>query len=348
VLTLYRRHRAKCKYKSRRAKCFCPIWAQGVLHEETIRRSLDLTNWEAAQKKVREWEIHGRENTLTLGEAYDRFLDTYHGRARATIDKHRQMKREVLRYFGDVSLKCVSVDDLDRFQVSWKLGKQTVANKIGRLRSFFNFCVKREWIEKSPARHMEVPTIEQVERKPFEPEELEKIWEAVDQFPNWGIYGEGTRDRLRAFLLTLRWTGMRIGDCVQLEARKIVDGQITIRTTKNGKRVSIPLHPDAREALEKIKNGNRFYFWSGEGTVKSAVSAWERTMKRLYKICGFRAHCHRFRHNFASELLAKGIPISEVAAVLGNSAKMVEKVYGQWCKGRADSLNQMVKATWGF
>ena len=53
-------------------------------------------------------------------------------------------------------------------------------------------------------------------------------------------------------------------------------------------------------------------------------------MKRLYRICGFRAHCHRFRHNFATELLAKGVPVSEVAAVLGNSPKMVEKVYGQW------------------
>jgi integrase/recombinase XerD len=175
---------------------------------------------------------------------------------------------------------------------------------------------------------------------------LKKIWEAVDQFPNWGIYGEKTRDRLRAFLIVLRWTGMRIGDCVQLEDAKIVDGQITIRTTKTGQRVSIPLHPEAQAALKTIKNGNRLYFWSGEGTLKSAVSAWERTMKRLYKICRFRAHCHRCRHNFATELVAKGVPISEVAAVLGNSAKMVEKVYGQWCKGRADALNELVKATW--
>ncbi len=107
---------------------------------------------------------------------------------------------------------------------------------------------------------------------------------------------------------------MRIGDFVQLEDAKIVAGQITIRTTKTGQRVSIPLHPEAHAALEKIKNGNRFYLWSGKGTLKSAVSAWERTMKRLYKICGFRAHCHRFRHNLATELLAKGIPISEVAS----------------------------------
>ena len=108
----------------------------------------------------------------------------------------------------------------------------------------------------------------------------------------------------------------------------------------------LPLHPEARSALKSIKNSNRFYFWSGEGTLKSGVSAWERTMKRLYKICGFRAHCHRFRHNFATELLAKGVPVSEVAAVLGNSPKMVEKVYGQWIHGRQAALNESVKLTW--
>ncbi|KAA6460175.1 site-specific integrase [Acidobacteria bacterium AB60] len=56
-------------------------------------------------------------------------------------------------------------------------------------------------------------------------------------------------------------------------------------------------------------------------------------MKRLYRICGFRAHCHRFRHNLATELLAKGVPVSEVAAILGNSADGREGV----CAGRARS-----------
>jgi hypothetical protein len=52
MLTLYRRHRAKCKLKGRKAKCSCPIWVQGKLHGEELRQSLDLTNWEAAAKRV--------------------------------------------------------------------------------------------------------------------------------------------------------------------------------------------------------------------------------------------------------------------------------------------------------
>jgi integrase len=348
VLTLYRRHRAKCKMRGRRAKCSCPIWAQGVLRGEEIRKSLDLTNWEAAQRTIQEWEIHGIKNAIRLEDAYDRYLENHrvNHSAADTIQKHRRLRKLMVEHFGNCPVRGITIDDLDRFRGTWNLSPTTTVNTINRVRMFFNFCMKREWIEKSPARHLTIPKIDEVERKPYEPEELKKIWEAVDQFPNWGIYGEKTRDRLRAFLTVLRWTGMRIGDCVQLEDAKIVNGQITIRTTKTGQRVSIPLHPEARAALEKIKNSNRYYFWSGEGTLKSGVSAWERTMKRLYKICGFRAHCHRWRHNFATELLAKGVPVSEVAAVLGNSPKMVEKVYGQWIRGRQDALNESVKMTW--
>jgi hypothetical protein len=74
MLTIYRRHRAKCKMKGRRAKCSCPIWVQGILEGEEIRESLSLTSWEAAQKKARDWEIAGKKNTLMVGDAFDRFI----------------------------------------------------------------------------------------------------------------------------------------------------------------------------------------------------------------------------------------------------------------------------------
>ena len=74
MLTLYRRHRAKCKSTARRAKCFCPIWVQGILRGEEIRKSLDLTNWEAASKLVRDWEVEKPKDVPTIEEAAKRFI----------------------------------------------------------------------------------------------------------------------------------------------------------------------------------------------------------------------------------------------------------------------------------
>ena len=49
AIALYRRHISDCRNTSRKQRnCRCPIWAEGTIHTEKVRRSLDLTNWEAA------------------------------------------------------------------------------------------------------------------------------------------------------------------------------------------------------------------------------------------------------------------------------------------------------------
>jgi hypothetical protein len=58
VLTVYRRHLAKCPHRSRRERrCKCPLHVEGTLRGEIIRKALDLTSWEAAQDRVRDWEL---------------------------------------------------------------------------------------------------------------------------------------------------------------------------------------------------------------------------------------------------------------------------------------------------
>src|ERR1035438_5543729 len=74
MLSLYRRHRANSKSVARRAKCSCPIWVQGILRGESIRKSLDLTNWEAASRLIRDWEVDGPAPAVTVKEATERFI----------------------------------------------------------------------------------------------------------------------------------------------------------------------------------------------------------------------------------------------------------------------------------
>jgi integrase len=47
---------------------------------------------------------------------------------------------------------------------------------------------------------------------PFDPAQVEAIIRACDAYPAKGIYGAGNRTRLRAFVLLLRYSGLRIGD----------------------------------------------------------------------------------------------------------------------------------------
>jgi len=58
MLSIYRRHVAGCKNRSRRQRNWrCPIWVAGTLYGEATKKSFDLSNWEASVRLVREWEI---------------------------------------------------------------------------------------------------------------------------------------------------------------------------------------------------------------------------------------------------------------------------------------------------
>jgi integrase len=347
MLSLYRRHRAKCKMKGRKAKCSCPVWVQGKVHGEIVRQSLDLTSWEAAQKKIQSWEVHGIKASVSVSDAYDRFIAQHEANKSAadTIAKHTRLKGRMVEYLGDIPLHVITVDDVSRFRESWRFAPLTTRNTIERMRAFFNFCVARGWIEKNPAKSLKLPKITEVERKPYEPEELVAIQKAIEEFPNWGIYKTNTRERVRAFIAVLRWTGMRIGDAIQLSRDKVADKKITLRTQKNGVRVSVPMHPDLVSALKKIENGE-FYFYSGACKVSSAVSDWHRTIERLGRDLPFKLTAHRFRHTFSVELLSRGVPVSEVAAILGNSPRVVEQTYSQFIVQRQKAIDRAVEMTW--
>ena len=87
----------------RRQECSCPIWVQGSLGGEYVRRSLDLVSWEAAQDRVRGWEASVEVGVIkavvpTISEAIDRFFEDAEARglAEATIGKLNVLLRKQL------------------------------------------------------------------------------------------------------------------------------------------------------------------------------------------------------------------------------------------------------------
>jgi hypothetical protein len=46
------------------------------------------------------------------------------------------------------------------------------------------------------------------------------------------------------------------------------------------------------------------------------------------------------------DLLEKGVPMEEVAALLGNSLRVCEKHYAKWSTGRQDRADALVMGTW--
>ncbi len=80
VLHLFRRHYPPCPHKSRRyRRCNCPLWVQGSLGGEWIKKSLNVTSWEAASDLVTAWTASGqvgvvRPDVPPLKEAVEKFI----------------------------------------------------------------------------------------------------------------------------------------------------------------------------------------------------------------------------------------------------------------------------------
>jgi hypothetical protein len=76
---------------------------QGVLRGESIRKSLDLTNWEAASRLIRDWEVDGAAVVVSVKEATERFISDRQSMklSDAMMRKYRLVATELSGEFGD-------------------------------------------------------------------------------------------------------------------------------------------------------------------------------------------------------------------------------------------------------
>jgi site-specific recombinase XerD len=124
-------------------------------------------------------------------------------------------------------LKSLDVDALRRFRATWPDAPITAARNLERLRNFFGFCQDARWIDSNPAKAVKPPKVTQAPTLPFEPAEFDTLLTTCDSFPIKGIYGEGNRHRLKAILLLLRHSGLRIRDAATLQRSRVKNGKLS-------------------------------------------------------------------------------------------------------------------------
>jgi integrase/recombinase XerD len=354
MLTLFRRHLSSCKHASKGRKhksCSCPISVEGTLHGERLRKSLDLRNWEAAVRLIREWEISSPGGTLTVTEATERFIKDREARklSDAMMRKYKHVAKELRETFADMPLRRVTVDDIRRLRESWKFASITTQKRLEMLRKFFRFCLESGWLEKNPALAVEAPIVEYDPTLPFTDEEMEKIlWAAESIREAHPKMLPGIERKLTALILLMRYSGIRISDAVMFRRDQLKDGKLFLRQAKTKHPVWVPLPPKVVKALKACDEGQAQYFYSGIGKPKSAITEWQDRLKKVYEMAGLPdGHSHRLRDTFAVALLNEGVSLETVSVLLGHrSIKTTEKHYAPWVKSRQDVLEKAVKATW--
>jgi len=181
---------------------------------------------------------------------------------------------------------------------------------------------------------------------PFTHADMLKVFAAFEK------YGEraGFRNaqRLKAFVLVLRYSGMRIGDAVRCGVDRITGNKLFLYTQKTG----VPVHcilPDflLRELDAAPKSSEGHFFWTGKSKPHSAIGKWQRRLQALFKLAEVEGgHAHRFRDSFAVELLLAGVPLERVSVLLGQSVQITERHYSPWVRARQEQLEQDLRRVW--
>src|SRR3984885_4910071 len=279
--------------------------------------------------------------------------------AHATMRKHRTFMNQLHAFAesrGYVMLDQFRRADIDVFYGGMKHGLRTKAKRLSAIRAFFRFCVNREWLVKSPVSSDLKPpqgSSKVTNKAPFTDEELDRIIKACDSLGeiHWLSHigsGMWSGDDAKDFIWTLTYTGLRISDVVSFNIKRLHGNEVFLRAKKNGGDVFAYIPDWLRDRLvARSKTWGPMLFLVGESErLETVTDTWRRKLNKVFELAGRFEEPptpHRFRHTFARILLQRGVPVADVADLLGDDEDTVREHYARWVPERQARLTNILQ-----
>ncbi len=181
------------------------------------------------------------------------------------------------------------------------------------MHAFFQRCIVRKWITEDPTVIINFEKAkrqkEKKEVKYLTSTQMTDVLWACDKFDRMPEYN---RRRLKALVLVMRSTGLRIGDAVLLKKETSSQTSMFLKTKKASTDVQIPLPEElvtAVATLEPYSGG--YYFWnrrSGrrqeQSSTKTVKGNFSKLLNTVFEKAGIPSDSHlvshRFRNSFRS------------------------------------------------
>jgi integrase len=358
-------------------RCACLIFASGTLDRRFSRKCTDTADWREARRIADEYEAAAswtgtpsvvsplpepapEKPRITIADACQGFITnrTAAGLAPATLRKYRTFAKQLgddADARGYVTLDQFTVGDIDQFWANWKLGTRAKGKRLTTLRAFFRFCANRKWISESPVSADIKPPVgssKAANKAPFTDDELKRIFDACDQvkveWKNDAGLGVWTGEDLKDLVWLMLYTGFRISDATLFDVNRLQGDQVFIRAKKNGGDVFAYVPDWLRDRLRvRAKRfGERPFIVARSDRLETITNIWRRRIAKAFDLAGpfeERATPHRFRHTFARILLQRGVPVADVADLLGDDEKTVRGHYARWVPERQARLTKILK-----
>jgi integrase/recombinase XerD len=358
-------------------RCACLIFASGTLGRTFSRKCTDTADWLEARRIADEYEKAGswtgkptvvpplaepaaEKARVTIADGCQVFITNREaaGLAPATLRKYRTFAKQLGEYAdtrGYVMLDQITAADIDLFWANWKLGVRAKGKRLTTLRAFFRFCVNRKWIAESPVSSdikAPVGSSKAANKAPFTDDELNRIITACDdvkvEWKNETGLGIWTGEDLKDLIWLMIYTGFRISDATFFDMKRLKGEQVFIRATKNGGDVFAYIPDWLRDRLlaRAERCGRRPFIVAKSERLETVTNIWRRRIAKAFEAAGpfdEPPTPHRFRHTFARILLQRGVPVADVADLLGDDEKTVREHYARWVPERQARLTKILK-----
>ena len=351
-LELYRRHNPQKCSSSDTVVCTnrrrgCPIWVSGTKPDGTyVRESMKTRDWKHAEKIKQQWEEQGRKpsgpaSLLKIEDFKTKFIQNMktEGKSHETVRKYEQLFKQLDVFALDKEIRFLTEFDLpllEEFRSTWPDGDLAKQKKQERMRSIFKYARSRKIIENNPALELGKIVVKPKQVVPFTNEEMAAILTA----------GQATNPKTYALALLMRYSGLRISDATMLRLDRL-DKNRLLRcksaqgyldsAARCGRGCTSSIEPTSKE----------YFFWNGATSLKAVTNLYRdhyfAPVFRAAKLAG-NPHPHQFRHTFAIKLLSNGTSVENVAALLGNTPKIVWKHYAAWVKERRSARQAVLNA----
>ena len=255
---------------------------------------------------------------LTLGEVYERWIKRLEPKVSKNVLISHNMAYTRFERMANIPIANLKADHLQDWMDS--IDDLSVGSKK-RLKStmiqIWKYAIKNDIVSNNYAEHLEIAGTVEKTGKIFTPDEIQVLWNDVD-------------DPTAQWILILMYTGMRIGELLHMTSDTIyLDKHYMVGGSKSEAGIDrvIPIHdailPLVEKQLGKAKNLMR----DEKGRKLSYAKALEQ-FKIYMKEHNWDHLPHDTRKTAVSMMHSSDIPMEVIRVIVGHSGKGVtEKVY---------------------
>lgn len=237
--------------------------------------------------------------TTPFIEAYPDFISDASKRLKPETVRQYEQYLKILGFQKNVGE--ITKADIDK-RLSIYDGKPWAQNyAYATLRSFFNWCLDNELLEKHPLMRGRAPNTTKSRERVLTDDEMARVWRATTD----NTYGRMVR--------VLILTGQRRMEVRNLKPEDIADGLITFHT-KGDKINILPLTPLVEENLVLPFNFNN----------------WSDSLARLASESRVDMRHHDLRRTLATKLAQLGVHDIVIERVLGHTVESVKYTYNRY------------------